>query len=67
MDFVVNRMDDPPLQTPPSGKALSASRIVIPVIGMTEMLTKLQNLAAQLRTQGTLRQISVPDGEQRTH
>ena len=67
MDFVVNRMDDPRPQTPPSGKAVTASRIVIPVAGMVEMLSKLQNLADQLRAQGTVRQISAPEGVQRTH
>ncbi len=67
MDFVINRMDDPQPQIPPSDKALTASRIVIPVIGMADMLSKLQNVVAQLQAQGTLRQAHAPAGVQRPH
>jgi hypothetical protein len=65
MDFVVNRLDNPQAQPPRLGKAFTASRIVIPLFGMADMLNKLQDIMGQLQAQGTIRQTHPPDSTQR--
>lgn len=54
VDFVVNRLDDPKAEAPRSGKAFTASRIVVPLLGMADMLNKLQDFMGQLQAQGTI-------------
>lgn len=60
LEFVVNRMDDPQPPAPPTGKALTACRLVIPITGMIDMIGKLQAVMATLQAQGVLRQIQTP-------
>jgi hypothetical protein len=60
MEFVVNRLDDAQQGKPPSGRALTACRVIIPVQGVIEMAAKLQNLMAQLQASGVLRQVHMP-------
>jgi len=65
MEFVVNRMDDPQPPNPPTGKAVTAARVVIPLPGMMDMVAKLQTLVQQMQTQGMLRHVHPPSGDQR--
>jgi hypothetical protein len=65
MDFVVNRLDNPQAQAPQSGKAFTASRIVVPLLGMADMLNKLQDIMGRLQAQGTVRQAHPPNITQR--
>ncbi len=67
MDFAVHRLDDPQPQVPPTGKAFTAARIVMPVAAMVNMLNKLQDVVAQLQAQGTLRHVHAPAGTQMPH
>ncbi len=60
MEFVVNRMDDPKPPAAPTGRALTACRVVIPLPGMLDMLNKLQAVVAALQAQGALRPITAP-------
>jgi hypothetical protein len=60
LEFVVNRMDDPNPPAPPTGKALTACRVVIPLPGMIDMVGKLQAVMATLQAQGVLRHIQPP-------
>jgi len=55
MEFIVNRLDDPNPPAPPTGKALTVCRIVMPLPGMIDMINKLQALMAQLQASGVLR------------
>jgi hypothetical protein len=65
MDFAVNRLDDPKPELPPSDKAFTASRVVIPLPGMIEMLGKLRHIIAQLEAQGKLRHVHATAGSDR--
>jgi hypothetical protein len=60
MEFLVNRMDDPNPPAAPTGKALTACRVVIPLPGMVDMLSKLQAVMGQLQAAGVFRQITNP-------
>jgi hypothetical protein len=60
MEFTVNRMDDPNPPAAPTGKALTACRVVMPLPGMLDMIGKLQAIVAQLQAAGVLRQIANP-------
>jgi hypothetical protein len=60
-----NRLDDPKAEAPRSGKAFTASRIVVPLLGMADMLNKLQDFMGQLQAQGTIRQVHTPNITQR--
>lgn len=60
MEFLVNRMDDPNPPTPPTGRALTACRVVLPLSGVMDMAGKLQMLMAQLQAAGVLRQVQTP-------
>src|SRR6266446_9819257 len=60
MEFVVNRMDDPNPPAAPTGKAMTACRVVIGLPGMIDMLGKLQAIMNQLQAAGVLRQIANP-------
>ena len=55
MEFIVNRMDDPNPPAPPTGKALTVCRIVMPLPGMIDMINKLQALITQLQASGVIR------------
>jgi|SRR6266851_1876780 len=60
MEFVVNRMDDPNPPAAPTGRAMTACRIVIPITGMIDMLGKLQAMMAQLQAAGFITPITNP-------
>lgn len=60
LEFVVNRMDDPDPAAAPTGKATTSARIVIPLLGMIDMMAKLQATMGQLEAAGVIRQIQNP-------
>jgi len=64
LEFAVNRMEDPQPPAPPTGKALTACRLVLPLPGMADLHVKLGQVLATLQAQGVLRQIQFPQGPQ---
>ena len=60
MEFVVNRLDDPRPPASPTGKAITACRLVIPISGVMAMLGQLNTLIGTLQAQNVLRPISQP-------
>jgi hypothetical protein len=60
MEFVVNRLDDPAPPAAPTGKALTACRLVIPLSGMIDLHAKLGALIGMLQQQGVLKPIVQP-------
>jgi hypothetical protein len=62
LEFVVVRMDDPNPPNPPAGRAVTASRIVIPLPGVVEMHAKLTQILDTLKAQGVIQPVSVPQG-----
>jgi hypothetical protein len=60
LEFVVNRMDDPKSGVPPSGKATTAARLVLPIPGILDLHGKLTQLIGALQAQGILKQVHVP-------
>ncbi len=65
LEFLVNRMDDAQPGAVPTGKAVTACRVIMPLAGMLDMAAKLQAIIGQLQAHGTLRQVHVPEGPQR--
>jgi hypothetical protein len=59
LEFVVNRFDDPAPPTPPTGKAVTASRLVVPLPGLLDLHAKLSQLIGQLQAQGTIKAIQM--------
>jgi hypothetical protein len=57
LEFVVNRMDDPKPSAPPTGRALTALRLVLPVPGILDLHAKLTQLIGALQAQGMLTQV----------
>jgi hypothetical protein len=64
LEFVVNRMDDPTPSAPPTGQAVTAIRLVLPLPGILDLHAKLTQLIGVLQAQGALRQISMAPGSQ---
>jgi hypothetical protein len=60
MEFVVNRLDDPKPGAPPTGKSLTAFRLVIPGPGLLDLHAKLGALIGMLQQQGVLKPIVQP-------
>jgi hypothetical protein len=60
IEFTVNRLDDPQPPAPPTGRALTAARLVIPLTGFVAMVQQLNTLVGTLQAQGVLRQIQTP-------
>jgi hypothetical protein len=58
LEFAVNRLDDPKPPAPPTGKAVTACRLVLPIPGMLDLHAKLTQLVNTLQAQGVLKQIS---------
>ena len=58
IEFVVNRMDDPKPPAPPTGKAMTACRIVLPLPGMIDLHSKLTQLIGVLQAKGVLKLIA---------
>lgn len=57
LEFVVNRMDDPKPPAPPTGKATTVCRIVLPLPGVVDLHAKLSQLLGALQAQGILHQL----------
>ena len=65
MEFCVVRMDDPqPGQPKQTGKKYTASRLILPMSGLFDMINKFQQIAAVMEQQGTLKRqtIMAPQG-----
>ena len=60
MELTVNRVDDPNPPAAPTGRAMTACRLVMPITGMIDMLGKLQAVMAQLQAAGVVTPISNP-------
>ena len=60
LEFTINRLDDPQPPTPPTGKALTACRVIIPLTGFLAMSKQFETLFGTLRAQGVLRQVQNP-------
>jgi hypothetical protein len=61
LEFVVNWFDEPtPGQVMPSGKAISACRLILPIGGVLQLYAQLTNLVNSLQAQGALKQIPLP-------
>ena len=55
MEFCVVRMDDPKAgQDKQTGKKDTASRLILPMSGLLDMINKFQQIAAVMEQQGTL-------------
>jgi len=57
LEFVVNRMDDATPPAPPTGKAMTACRLVLSVPGLVDLQAKLTRLMGALQAQGVLKQM----------
>jgi hypothetical protein len=57
LEFVVNRMDDPKPPAPPTGKAVTAFRLVLPLPGIIDLHAKLTQFIGALQAQGILTQL----------
>jgi hypothetical protein len=63
MEFVVHRLDNAEPGQAITGKALTASRVVIPITSLLDTITKLQIVANQLQAGGMLRPIHDPGAQ----
>ena len=63
LEFVVNRFDEPHPPNPPTGRTLTACRVVIPLTGAMSMIGQPNGLIANLQAQGLLRPIHPPQGD----
>jgi hypothetical protein len=57
LEFVVNRMDDPKPPAPPTGKAMTGLRLVLPLPGILDLHAKLTQLIGALQAQGAVQQV----------
>lgn len=62
IEFTVNRLEDPQPPSPPTGKALTACRVIIPLMGFLAMAKQFDTLVQTLRAQGVLRQVQPQPG-----
>jgi hypothetical protein len=60
LEFVVNRTDDAKPPAPPSGKSLTACRLVIPLPAMIDLHAKLAQLIGALQGQAALKKQIAP-------
>ena len=60
MEFVVNRLDDPQPQTPPTGKSFTACRLVMPLAAMLDLHGKLGTMITMLQQQNVIRPVIQP-------
>jgi hypothetical protein len=51
---VVNRIEESKPPAPPTGKALTVWRLVLPLSGLLDLYAKLAQLVGNLQTQGYL-------------
>jgi len=54
MEFVVNRFDRPNAQKAPSGRRVTAARLVLPMHGAANLASQLNSLLATLREQDSI-------------
>ena len=57
LEFIVNRLDNAQSGQPITGKAYTASRVVIPLTAILDMINKLQAIASRLQASGALRPV----------
>jgi hypothetical protein len=60
MEFVVNRLDDPKPETPPTGKSFTACRLVMPLAAVIDLHGKLGAMINMLQQQNVIRTITQP-------
>jgi hypothetical protein len=60
IEFTVNRLDEPQPPAVPTGRTLTACRLIIPLPGFLAMVQQLETLVNTLRAQGVLRQVQTP-------
>jgi hypothetical protein len=60
MEFVVNRFDDAQPGMAPTGKAMTACRLVMSLPGMIDMHEKLSAIISTLQAQNILRTVTQP-------
>jgi hypothetical protein len=65
IEFTVNRLDDPQPAVPPTGKALTACRIIIPLTAFLAVSKQFETLVSTLHAKGVLRQIQNPPADGR--
>jgi hypothetical protein len=58
LEFIVTRMDDPKPPAPPTGKAMTTCRLVLPLPGVLALHAKLTQIINALQAQGVLSQIA---------
>lgn len=58
IELVVNRMDDPRPPALPTGKKLTACRLILPINGFLDLANKVQGIMGALMSQGLLQQQS---------
>ncbi|HTV89201.1 MAG TPA: hypothetical protein VME41_09305 [Stellaceae bacterium] len=63
IEFTVNRLDDPQPPSRPTGRALTACRVIIPLTGFLAMTKQLDALVNTLRGQGVLRHMQSPPSD----
>lgn len=64
LEFAVNRMDDPRPPAPPSGKALTACRLVLPLPGLVDLHAKISQILGALQAQGVIQVTPIAQGSQ---
>jgi hypothetical protein len=60
LEFVVNRMDDPKPPTPPSGKAVTTCRLILPIPGLVDLHAKISQILGALQKQGVIQVTPAP-------
>ena len=66
LEFAVNRMEDPKPPAPPTGKALTACRVVLPLPGLVDLHAKLSQILGALQAQGVIKVATFPQGPQQS-
>ncbi len=57
LEFVVNRMDDPKPASLPTGKAMTAMRLVMPLPGLVDLHGKIGQLIESMKAKGVIKQM----------
>jgi len=57
LEFFVNWLDPPIPGQPPTGKAISACRLILPIAGVLQLHGQLTSLVNALQAQGALKQV----------
>lgn len=60
LEFVVNRIDAPQPPRSPTGKKITACRLIMTPQGFLSMFGQLQTMVAGLQHQGVLQQVQTP-------